>query len=406
MLIQFSVTNFQCIKERVTLDIRLTEYQDTLIDDRLLPIAAIYGPNGGGKSTILKALSVLRSLIGRHFIAMGDNIIRLESIIPFKFDTECLNRPTEFEIFIENKGIEYKYYIAILNNQIVDESLYFRKVGSEAIKEAFTRHNNDITLGAALKGEVKVVNNISDSMPLLAMIGLLYKVQLIENLKEWFLSTMIVDYNLPFQDEILLEGIYQLELNVNERTLRIKDRVLDLLRGMDINITSFRTEKIQVTPTRPKIKISTVHSVDGISYELDLQEESNGTRKIFALLPIFVMALERGNNVIIDELDAKIHPKLLKFIIELFTRKDINTNGAQLVFTSHDLTTMTKEVFRRDEIWFMAMCKQEYSQLYSLTDIRAENGELVRKDAAYNKQYIEGRYGADPYLNAIKLWEV
>lgn len=81
MLIQFSVTNFQCIKERVTLDmrsIRLTEYQDTLIDDRLLPIAAIYGPNGGGKSTILKALSVLRSLIGRHFIAMGDNIIRLE----------------------------------------------------------------------------------------------------------------------------------------------------------------------------------------------------------------------------------------------------------------------------------------------------------------------------------------
>ena len=124
------------------------------------------------------------------------------------------------------------------------------------------------------------------------------------------------------------------------------------------------------------------------------------------MLPIFVMALERGNNVIIDELDAKIHPKLLKFIIELFTRKDINTNGAQLVFTSHDLTTMTKEVFRRDEIWFMAMCKQEYSQLYSLTDIRAENGELVRKDAAYNKQYIEGRYGADPYLNAIKLWEV
>ena len=101
---------------------------------------------------------------------------------------------------------------------------------------------------------------------------------------------------------------------------------------------------------------------------------------------------------IIDELDAKLHPKLLRYIISLFKKKQVNQKGAQLIFTSHDMTTLKNTVFRRDEIWFAALNDTHSSEIYSLYEIRREDNERVNNTAAYDKQYLEGRYGADPYL--------
>ena len=103
-------------------------------------------------------------------------------------------------------------------------------------------------------------------------------------------------------------------------------------------------------------------------------------------------------------MDAKLHPKLLRYIIGLFTNPEINTKGSQLIFTSHDMSTMKPTVFRRDEIWFSALNKSNASKLYSLVEFRKENGTKVRPDETYDKQYIEGRYGADPYLKNILDW--
>ena len=105
-----------------------------------------------------------------------------------------------------------------------------------------------------------------------------------------------------------------------------------------------------------------------------------------------------GRLVIIDELDAKLHPKLLRYVISLFKNPGINMKGAQLLFTSHDMSTMKNTVFRRDEIWFAAENQEHGSELYSLYEIRREDNERVNYTAAYDKQYLEGRYGADPYL--------
>ena len=102
--------------------------------------------------------------------------------------------------------------------------------------------------------------------------------------------------------------------------------------------------------------------------------------------------------MIIDELDAKLHPKLLRYVISLFKNRNVNKKGAQLLFTSHDMTTMKNTVFRRDEIWFAAENERHESEIYSLYEIRRENNERVNSTAAYDKQYLEGRYGADPYL--------
>ena len=415
MLLQFSVENFQCLKNKTTLNMlaaNLAEYKDSLIDNNVLPIASIYGPNGGGKTTLLKAFYTMQSLIAKPFNYLGgiqlnehQTVIGMP-IIPFKFDSATLNKPTNFEIFLKLNSIEYKYSISTFQNKIVSESLYAKNlhVKNARIKLIFNRENNNVELSLELKKNIKI-NNISDGMPCLVWIGLLYDVKPIKEIINWFLNTFSVDYNIPLQDEILLGNIYQIDSIDNQKNVNLKNKLVYTLKNMDLNIVNYKVHKKEIFPNRFKYNIITTHKVNDNDYNLTLNEESNGTKKIFALLPLFLVALEEARTIIVDELDAKLHPMLLKYIIELFNNKNTNPKGAQLIFTSHDLTTMTKELFRRDEIWFMALNNNEYSKLYSLVEIRNEEGNMVRPDASYNKQYLEGRYGADPYLQKILSWE-
>ena len=147
------------------------------------------------------------------------------------------------------------------------------------------------------------------------------------------------------------------------------------------------------------------NDVDGRGYELRLSEESAGTQKLMGLAAFLLAALERGGTVVVDELDAKLHPKLLRYVILLFKDPEVNKHGAQLIFSSQDVSTMRNDVFRRDEIWFAARGEGKASQLWSLADIHEANGNLVSKNAAFDKQYLSGRYGADPYLTRIEEWD-
>ena len=153
-----------------------------------------------------------------------------------------------------------------------------------------------------------------------------------------------------------------------------------------------------------RIDIFTKHCVDDVETEINLFDESSGTQKLFGLLPFIAESLITGTVLVIDELDAKIHPVLLRHIIMMFNDMTINRHKAQLIFTSHDLSTMNSEVFRRDEIWFVAKGNAQNSKLYSLVEFKNEKGESVRKDAKFDKQYLEGKYGADPYLRRIIDW--
>ena len=136
-----------------------------------------------------------------------------------------------------------------------------------------------------------------------------------------------------------------------------------------------------------------------VSGHFRLQPYGDGTKKLIAALPVILLALREGRMVIIDELDAKLHPKLLKYVISLFKNKELNKYGAQLLFTSHDMYTLRNTVFRRDEIWFAAENHAHESEIYSLHEIRGEDNDRIKNTAAYDKQYLEGRYGADPYLS-------
>ena len=172
-----------------------------------------------------------------------------------------------------------------------------------------------------------------------------------------------------------------------------------MMNDMGIGITGYRFDQ----QSNEFYLQRTLHDT---LYELPFSSESDGTRKLFAALPVILMALKEGRLVIVDELDAKLHPKLLRYVIRLFTNPEINRNGAQLLFTSHDMSTMKNSIFRRDEIWFAALNSENSSEVYSLSELRKENNDPINNTAAYDKQYLEGRYGADPYLKNMLNWEV
>ena len=180
----------------------------------------------------------------------------------------------------------------------------------------------------------------------------------------------------------------------------VKRLMLQMIQEMDLDIVDFRVEEKE----NDRIEVFTKHVVDEYEAELNLFDESSGTKKLFGLLPFIAKSLLKGTTLVIDELDAKIHPVLLKYLIMTFSNMEKNKKGAQLIFTSHDLSTMNSEVFRRDEIWFVAKGNRQNSKLYSLVEFKNKKGESVRKDAKFDKQYLEGKYGADPYLRKIIDW--
>lgn len=405
MLCQFSVKNFRCLKDQVTLDMQAAnvgEHKESVLADidgeRYLPLAVIYGPNGGGKSTVLDALfSLCSKVMGPVFSAQG-NQMRMESysarIEPFAFQPEMKKEPTEFEIFFRTDVYEYQYNVAIQNENIMFESLYHKKITGRQYRKVFIREQGQkIQLSGNLKKAQ--VNDISDTITLLSYLMITYgKNQTVEDIKKWFVHKInFLDYKLN-----------TIELRMALPTVdAMKPRSLQMFQEMGLDIVDYRIEQ---TDEPGRIRIFTVHNVNDAQYELDLHKESSGTIKIFNSIPFIADALVNGKTLVVDELDAKLHPLLLQYIIRLFADPLVNRKRAQLIFTSQDIITMNSTNFRRDEIWFAAKNIDEETQLYSLAEFKDEKGNSVRNDASFSKQYMEGRFGADPFVQKLIQWEV
>lgn len=402
MLCQFTVKNYKSIRDEITFDMQvaaISEHEDKVIRDidgeEFLPVSALYGPNGGGKSNVLKALQTLVGKVLRPLYASTNNADILMfrknvNIEPFKFTEENKNAPTEFEIFFRTKLAEYRYQLYVQKEKVVYESLDRVKLSTKRRSGLFERDNNNIEL----KGDftkLTASDELSETLPFLSYLGITYgKNEVVRDVLEWFDQGIdFLNYGNPIQELVVAVA----------NTKNIKQLMLQMIQEMDLNIVDFRVEEDE-----NRFDVYTKHLVDGYEEELDLEEESSGTKKLFGFLPFIATSLIEGNVLVIDELDAKIHPILLKHIINMFTDLSVNKNKAQLIFTSHDLSTMNSDVFRRDEIWFVAKGNAENSELYSLVEFKNEKGESVRKDAKFGKQYLEGKYGADPYLRRIIDW--
>ena len=404
MLCQFSFKNFNSYRDETTFDFQageLSEFNESLISQKnavpLLPVSVVYGPNGGGKSNLLKALACVISLVVRPIIELEKT--RTEYILnqrtpyaPFAFDPACAEMPTEFNLFFRVKENEYRYDIALLRDEIVSESLYRKTVTGKRSAMIFERDGSEITLGSSIikKG---INTDVNPKMPLLSFLSINYNIPVIAEVQEWFESCIVRNYANPAVERSILVPAVS-----DEGSLAFRNKFISSLNEMGIDISGYRYDSEQQ-------EFFLKRTIQGTTYELPFEEESDGMQKLFAALPVIMIALAEGRLIVIDELDSKLHPKLLRYVISLFTNRKINKKGAQLLFTSHDMSTMKKEVFRRDEIWFAALNDTHSSELYSLFEIRDEKNQHVAHTAAYDKQYMEGRYGADPYLRGILDWE-
>lgn len=403
MLCQFTVKNYKSIRDEITFDMQaaaISEHKDRIIEDVdgefYLPVSAIYGPNGGGKSNVLEAINTLVTKILRPIYAAADTegyaLLKKKIIVePFAFLQEYRENPTEFELFFRTDSAEYRYILHVKRDIVVYESLDRVKLATGRRSALFTRDEKGVDLKGTF-AKLKVSDDLSKTLALLSYLGIAYKENaVVKDVLNWFkFGIDFLNYGNPIQE-------LRMAVSTSEE---VKHLMLDMIQEMDLDIVDFRVDEKE----DDMIEVFTKHRVDDVETELDLSDESSGTKKLFGLLPFIATSLLTGTTLVIDELDAKIHPVLLRHIIMMFNNMEINRNKAQLIFTSHDLSTMNNDVFRRDEIWFVAKGRAQNSKLYSLVEFKDSKGSSVRNDEKYDKRYLEGRYGADPYLKTIIDW--
>ena len=298
MLCQFSVKNYKSIRDEVTFDMQATaisEHEDKVIKDKdgeqFLPVSAIYGPNGGGKSNVLEALRTLAAKILRPLYATGNNdehiILQKKLLIePFAFSEDTKNEPTEFEIFFRTEIAEYRYRLHVKKDTVVYESLDRVKLDTGRISSLFEREKDIILKGIFSK--FKISDELSTTLPLLSYLGITYKKnEVVKDVLGWF------EYKVDFLN--YGNPIEELRMAVSNSE-DVKQLMLDMIQEMDLDIVDFRVVKDE----NDRIDVYTKHRIDGYETELNLLEESSGTKKLFGLMPFIADSLLRGTSLVID----------------------------------------------------------------------------------------------------------
>lgn len=408
MLCQFTFDNFRSYRDETTFDMQassMKEFKDSLIIDEkdgqaFLPVSVIFGPNAGGKSNLLLAMRRMFDSVAYPIFLLSRNDEEARDIPrpkvkgtdAFRFDNRHSQEPSDFEIYFRTKGQEFRYTLSFDAEGITSESLSRKNVGGTRKAILFERTGSNVELGSSLK-RARVTTSFNADIPYLSFLALNYDIEFVDMAAEWIASAKFIDFNFRFEELVL------------EKMLEQKDEsvLIGILKAAGINIDGFRVEGDEEDFENRRVWVR--HVVNGKPYELRLSKESAGTRKMMSMAISLDNALKKGGLLVIDELDSKLHPKLLRFIVALFHDPAVNKSGAQLVFTSQDVSIMRNDVLRRDEIWFAARDEDEASSLWSLSDIHEPNGNLVSKNAAFDRQYLSGRYGADPILDRFLYWE-
>ncbi len=380
MLLEFSVTNFRSIKEKQTLSLLKTKKNElpnnfttvTLSTGKTLDVlnsAVIYGANASGKSNLVSAMWRMREII-------QDNINIINKTLPvesFLLSEETINEPTEFEIdFVDASGVRFVYGFMTTQEKIIDEWLYQypkgrpqtlidRKdtntwgemtalKGSKKLWQKNTK-NNSLFLSTATKLNAKQLSDIFNTLDLIWLRGTNWE-------------------NLPFAANTLHGASIEM---------------VDFIKKADMGINN-----IYIKDNRVKTEHITL---DKQPFEFDLlTQESTGTVKFFSISADWLDVMKKGACLFVDELQNSLHPKLVEHLVQMFHNPEINKNGAQLIFVTHETSLLDQEVFRRDQVWF---CEKENNatELFSLADFSVRKGyENIEKF------YLSGRYGAVPYL--------
>ena len=407
MLIRFSFKNFKSFKNENCLDMEATslkehEYNIAKTENGdYLKVSAIYGANASGKTNVLQAFSYMKKRILVSDDSKVNTPLDEENVFSFMINNEPIS--LEVEILAKNNKI-YKYGFDILKDKIISEWLYEKRINK--FYEIFERTENNIKVKDN-KNKLLGLANIDERSLFLNVYTKIDKNnEDFNNVYEWFINANYLDLGDPKFEDALNKRI-SLRIVEDEK---YKSELLSFIRAFDstidsINISPNSLEELK--NTNGVVKVELVHNYDEGKNALPLSLESNGTMKMFHLFDFLMDALKNGMVLFVDELDAKLHPLLTRYIINLFHNSETNKGNGQLIYSTHDTVNLNKETFRRDEIWFAEKDKNGVSEIYSLSDYIIEdedgNAKKVRNDATYNKDYLTGRYGAIPVLEEFDV---
>ncbi len=413
MLIQFTFENYKSFRDETTLDLsstKMTEYASRVVtigSEKILPVAAIYGANASGKSNIYSAFEYMSHYVLESF-KYGDDEQKYKDIKPktFLFDNNTTNKETTFEIYftVPNDQSEkiYNYRFCLGESGINEEWFNYKAKTARKFSSIFYRDNNTLDLKGIPKSSRENIEIALEKQVLIISLGAKLKIEKCKIVRDWFLNNEFADFADAFTNfymyKVLPKGFVENE--------KVRKNVIDYISSFDDNIKDFKVTKIPAQNEKEKDSylVDTLHQMIGSDemINIPLSEESSGTLKMFSLYQKLQDVLDNGGVFFIDELNARLHPLLVRNFILTFLNPDININHAQLIFTTHDTWQLSNQLLRRDEIWFNEKDNQGISTLYSLADFVDEEGNRIRKDESYEKNYLLGKYGAIPSLKSLK----
>ncbi len=418
MLIQFNFKNFKSFRDEATLDLsaaKMTEFSDRVVsegNDKILPMAAIYGANASGKSNIYNAFGYMADYVIESF-KYGDEEEKFEEYrpTPFLFDSVSNNAESSFEVYFTIPGDQaektYNYGFCIDRHGVTEEWLNVKAKTARKYASVFYRSTEEDTLDLSglTKSSRDNIQVALEKQVLIISLGAKLKVNKCKVIRDWFMANEFADFGDPFTNFFLSRRLPKGFVDDEG----VQKKVVEYFASFDEHIKDFEIEKLpqNADSKEETYKISSLHKkIDSDTFAaIPLNMESAGTLKMFALYPALQDVLEKGSIFFIDELNARLHPLLVRNFLLTFLNPEINTKHAQLIFTTHDTWQLSNQLLRRDEVWFTEKDEQGISKLYSLADFVDESGARIRKDESYEKNYLIGKYGAIPTLRSIDIFK-
>ncbi len=416
MLIQFNFKNFKSFRDEATLDMsaaKMTEFSERVVsmgNEKILPVAAIYGANASGKSNVYNAFEYMSEYVVNSF-KYGDEEEKFDEYrpTPFLFDELSENADSSFEVYFtipqDKSEKSYNYGFCVGLEGITEEWLNVKAKTARKYSSVFYRSEDTLDLAGLPENSRDNIAVALEKQVLVISLGAKLKIEKCKAVRDWFFANELADFgdavtNL-FLSRRLPKGF------VNDRV--VQKKVVEYFSSFDEHIKDFRIEKIQSEgeSKEEKYRINALHKKihSEKMAEIPLGSESAGTLKMFSLYPELQEVLKKGSVFFIDELNARLHPLLVRNFLLTFLNPQINVNHAQLVFTTHDTWQLSNQLLRRDEIWFTEKDEEGISALYSLADFVDEDGGRIRKDESYEKNYLSGKYGAIPALKSIDIFD-
>lgn len=429
MLIGFSVGNYRSFKDVVTFSMvaspitgeeqQLDENNTFQVNDQLslLKSGAIYGANASGKSNLVTAINFMK-----QFVLNSSRETQISDFIPiepFRLSTETENEPCFFEIVCQlgstsSKKI-YRYGFEVNKKRVISEWLFSRKKTRES--KIFERNFDNFVLAKSFE-EGKGITDKTRNNALFLSVVAQFNGKTASDILMWFRKLNVISG--------LNDLIYRNYTVSSFESNQHKKDILQLVKKLDLGIEDIRIEKTPLTEellpsffseevkktllgaSGNQLNVKTVHQKydsEGKPIALEVfdieDNESEGTQKLFSLAGPLLETLKNGEILVIDELDARFHPLITSAIIKLFNCLETNPKNAQLVFTTHDTNLLRKNIFdisvlRRDQIWFTEKDNKGATTLYSLVEYK------VGENAAFEKDYLIGKYGAIPFIGNIE----